>query len=175
MAAFRAGDADAAARLVELFHPELKRLAAGHLRREREGHSWQPTLLVNELYLQLVRMKALQPNETDRRDDKATFFALAGQIMKRLLIHHARPLSAQAQRIPLFEELSTQPDTSLTEVEHLLARLSAVKPEVRRVVEMKVFEGRTADEIAAELGCATITVNRYWQFARQWLRKAWPA
>ena len=68
-----------------------------------------------------------------------------------------------------------QSDSSLFEVESILSRLEAVKPEVRRVVEMKVFEGRTADEIAAELGCAAVTITRYWQFARHWLRKEWAA
>jgi RNA polymerase sigma factor (TIGR02999 family) len=175
MAAFRGGDSGAGGRLIEIFHPELKRLAAGHLKGEREGHSWQPTLLVNELYLELIRIKALQPLETERQSDKAAFFALAGQIMRRLLIHHARPLAAKAKKLPLWEDLRMQSDSSLFEVESILSRLEAVKPEVRRVVEMKVFEGRTADEIAAELGCAAVTINRYWQFARHWLRKEWAA
>lgn len=104
------------------------------MRRERHGHSWQPTLLVNELYLQLVRIKALQPNDAERRDDKASFFALAGQIMKGLLIHHARPLSARAEKIALWEDLSTQPDTSLAKVDHLRDRLEAIKSAVPRVL-----------------------------------------
>ncbi len=171
MAAFRHGDSEACSRLIELFHPELKRLAQGHLRKERDGHSWQATLLVNELYLQLIRIKALHADGTKRPDDKAAFFALAGQIMKRLLIHHARPLSSQAQKVPLFEEARVEADRSLVEVEDVLSRLAGVKPEIRRVVEMKVFEGLTAEEIAAELRCAPVTVNRYWQFARRWLQK----
>src|SRR5215831_15169404 len=92
MAAFRAGDSRAGNQLIELFYPELKRLAAGHLLRERKEHSWQPTLLVNERYLELVKIKALQAPDRDRNNEKAAFFALAGQIMKRLLIHHGRPL-----------------------------------------------------------------------------------
>jgi DNA-directed RNA polymerase specialized sigma24 family protein len=71
----------------------------------------------------------------------------------------------------LWEELCLDPDTSIVEVEHLLSRLGAIKPIVRTVVEMKVFEGLTAEEIAAQLGCAPVTANRYWQFARHWLRK----
>jgi RNA polymerase sigma factor (TIGR02999 family) len=173
MAAFRQGDSDAGAKLVELFYPELKRLAAGHLRGERQDHSWQPTLLVNELYLELIKIKALKPKEGDRHNEKAAFFALAGQIMKRLLIHHARPLSYKAQKTPLGAELRFDADTSILEVEDLLSRLAAVKPVIRTVVEMKVFEGLTAEEIAPRLGCALVTVNRYWQFARHWLRKEW--
>src|SRR5262252_10898145 len=88
MTAFREGDSRAADRLMELFYPELKRLAARHLRGERKEHSWQPTLLVNELYLELIKIKALQPPDRDRNNEKAVFFGLAGQIMRRLLIHH---------------------------------------------------------------------------------------
>src|SRR5262252_2463183 len=86
MAAFRAGDTRAGGQLIEVFYPELKRLAARHLLGERKEHSWQPTLLVNELYLELIKIKALQPPEQDRNNERAAFFALAGQIMKRLLI-----------------------------------------------------------------------------------------
>ncbi len=173
MAALRGGDRQAGARLIELFYPELRRLAANRMKGERKDHSWQPTLLVNELYLELIKMRALEPQETDRQDQKAAFFALAGQVMKRLLIHHARPLSSKAQKVPLWEELCLDADTSIVEMEHLLARLETIKPILRTVVEMKVFEGRTAEEIADQLGCATVTVNRYWQFARHWLKSEW--
>jgi RNA polymerase sigma factor (TIGR02999 family) len=173
MAAFRKGDSDAGARLMDLFYPELKRLAAGQLRGERPGHSWQPTLLVNELYLELVKIKALGPEKTGHPDDKAAFFALAGLIMKRLLIHHARPLASKAQKVPISEDVLSEGDRSLVEVEDVLSHLAAIKPVIRTVVELKVFEGRTAEEIAEQLGCATVTVNRYWQFARQWMKTEW--
>ena len=171
MAAFRAGDSRAGGQLIELFYRELKRLAAGHLRGERKEHSWQPTLLVNELYLELIKIKALQPPDRDRNNEKAAFFGLAGQIMKRLLIHHARPLSSKAEKIPLWEGLCLKGDATILEVEELLSRLAAIKTEIRTVVEMKVFEGLTAGEIAPKLGCSVVTVNRYWQFARHWLRE----
>lgn len=173
MTAFRGGDSAAGARLIELFYPELKRLAARHLMGERKEHSWQPTLLVNELYLELVRIKALPPKDWERHNEKAAFFALAGQIMRRLLIHHARPLASKAQKVPLWNEMEAESEGSVLEVEHILARLSEIKPAIRTVVEMKVFEGMTAEEIALQLGCAVVTVNRYWQFARHWLRKEW--
>jgi len=173
MAAFRAGDSAAGARLIELFYPELKRLAARQLIGERSEHSWQPTLLVNELYLELVRIKALPPRELEAHNEKAAFFALAGQIMRRLLIHHARPLASKAQKIPLWDEMQAESESGVLEVEHVLTRLGEIKPAIRTVVEMKVFEGMTAEEIAGQLGCAVVTVNRYWQFARHWLRKEW--
>jgi RNA polymerase sigma factor (TIGR02999 family) len=173
MAAFRAGDSAAGARLIELFYPELKRIAARHMIGERKEHSWQPTLLVNELYLELVRIKALPPRDREVHNDKAAFFALAGQIMRRLLIHHARPLASQAQKIPLWDEMEAESEATVRDVEQVLTRLGEIKPAIRTVVELKVFEGMTAEEIAAQLGCAIVTVNRYWQFARHWLRKEW--
>jgi RNA polymerase sigma factor (sigma-70 family) len=69
--------------------------------------------------------------------------------------------------------LASGADHGLLEVEDLLSRLAAIKPAIRTVVELKVFEGKTADEIAEQLGVATVTVNRYWQFARQWLKTEW--
>jgi RNA polymerase sigma factor (TIGR02999 family) len=170
MAAFRQGDKDAGAKLTELFYPELKRLAAGHMRRERQGHSWQPTVLVNELYVELTKVKALPAPESPYQDDRAAFFALAGQMMRRLLIHHARPLSKKAVKVPLWDDVRANPGQNLAEVEELLTRLAAINPVIRTVVEMKVFEGMKAEEIAERLGCATVTVNRHWQFARHWMK-----
>jgi RNA polymerase sigma factor (TIGR02999 family) len=168
---FRGGDKRAAAHLVELLYPELKRMAQNRMRQEWKGHSWQPTLLVNELYLEILKIKGLPPQQHASENDKAAFLALAGHVMKRLLIHHARPLSSKAQKVPLDIHLAIPADTAIPEIEDLLCRLGQVKPEMRTVVEMKVFHGLTADEIAAQLGCATVTVNRHWQFARHWLRK----
>ncbi|QOY85880.1 ECF-type sigma factor [Paludibaculum fermentans] len=174
MEALRKGDGRAAERLTEIFYPELKRLAAAKLRGERKDHSWQPTLLVNELYLQLMKIKSLQPSEFDRQDDRAAFLSLAGQIMKRLLIHHSRPLSAKAKKVPVWDDMQITEDDSLLEVERMLVQLGNIRPVLRTVVEMKVFEGKTSEEIALELGCSTVTIHRHWQFARHWLRDAWP-
>jgi RNA polymerase sigma factor (TIGR02999 family) len=173
MTAFRNGDSQAGARLIEIFYPELKRMAVSKLRGERQGHSWQPTLLVNELYLQIAKVKALQPDDVERPDDRAAFLALAGQIMKRLLIHHSRPLAAKAQKVPIWDNVKFVEDNGLLEVESILDRLAAIKPILRTVVEMKVFEGRTSEEIAQQLGCSTITIHRHWQFAKRWLKEEW--
>jgi hypothetical protein len=95
MTAFRNGNSDAGARLMDLFYSELKRLATGQLRGQ--VHSWQPTLLVDELYFESMKIKSLRPMESGGSNEKAAFLALAGQIMKRLLIHHDRPLSEGAE------------------------------------------------------------------------------
>jgi len=171
MDSFRQGDPAAAAKLVELFYPELRRLASAKMRGERQGHSWQPTLLVNELYLELVKIKALQPASPDNQEEKAAFFGLAAQIMRRLLIHHARPLHRRADKVELQDDTpdSTPGAQSLSELEDMLARLALVSPQLRTVVEMKVFHGLTMEQIAAQIGCAPITAKRYWSFAKQWL------
>jgi RNA polymerase sigma factor (TIGR02999 family) len=170
MASFRQGNPIAAAKLVELFYPELRRLAAARMQGERQGHSWQPTLLVNELYLELIKIKALQPAGPDNQE-KAAFFGLAGQIMRRLLIHHARPLYRRADKVELRDDAPdfTPGAQSLSELEDMLARLARVSPQLRTVVEMKVFHGLTMQQIAAQIGCAPITAKRYWSFAKQWL------
>ena len=170
MTAFRAGDAQAGAMLTERFYPELKRLAARHLSKEHNAHSWQPTLLVNELYLELSKIKALNNPERTYDDDKAAFFALAGHLMRRLLIHHARPLEKRVLKVPLWEDLRINPEAGLGEIESLLRNLEAIDPALRTVVELKVFEGLTAEEISGRMACPAVTVNRNWQFARRWLQ-----
>jgi RNA polymerase sigma factor (TIGR02999 family) len=170
MSAFRRGDSQAGAMLTEMFYPELKRLAARHLSREHQAHSWQPTLLVNELYLELTKVKGLGDGNGTYDDDRAAFFALAGHLMRRLLTHHARPLEKRVLKIPVWEELRSNPEATLVEIDGLLQRLETIDPVLRTVVELKVFEGMTADEIARRLGCAVVTVNRNWQFARRWLQ-----
>ena len=169
MKAFRAGDSEAGAKLTEIFYPELKRMAARHLMRERQGHSWQPTLLVNELYLELTKIKALRAGAEEYHDDKAAFFALAGHLMRRLLIHHARPLAQKAEKVPLWNEMQSEPEQNLAEIENLLIQLEAINPAVRTVVELKVFEGCTAEEIAMRMKCSAVTVHRHWKFAKHWL------
>ena len=173
MAAFRQGDRTAANQLVELLYPELRRLAAAKMKGERSEHTWQPTLLVNELYLALVKVKALQGGSDSGEQEKAAFLGLAGQVMKRLLIDHSRPLYRRAEKVEFCDDvdLASSGAESLHFVEEVLARLAAIDPKFRAVIEMKVFEGLTADEIAAQLGCSPRTVASYWTFAKRWLEK----
>lgn len=174
MTAFRTGDKQAASELVELFYPQLRRLANLRMATEPSGHSWQPTLLVNELYLELIKIKALKPPETEGgTDEKAAFFGLAAHLMRRLLIHHARPLRAKAVKVEV-EDNAAAIGAGVEEVagiEQALARLNAIRPRLRSIVELRVFEGLTGEEIAERLRCAPVTVAREWNFAKHWLQK----
>lgn len=173
MAAFRKGDKTAANQLVELLYPELRRLAASKMKGERAGHTWQPTLLVNELYLAMVKIKALGDGSGGDEQEKAAFLGLAGHLMKRLLIDHSRPLYRRAEKVEFLEGTTPVPPgvESLHTVEEALSRLAALDPKFRTVVEMRVFEGLTGDEIAQQLGCSPRSVASYWTFAKRWLAK----
>ena len=101
------------------------------------------------------------------------FLGLAAYLMKRLLIHHARPLSKRAEKAELPDLLGPHSPTehSLLEIDDALNRLAAINPALRQVVELRVFEGLTREEVAREMGC-TATVARHWSFARNWLEEA---
>lgn len=162
-----------AAKLVELFYPELRRIAAFRMAGERVNHTWQPTVLVNELYLELQRMKALPLADLGEERQKAQFLGLSAFLMKRLLMHYARPLAKQAVKVDVEQALQVHESAadSLQEIEDLLNRLGAIDPVLRAVVEMRAFEGLRHPEIAERLECSVRTVARHWEFAQHWLRE----
>ncbi len=172
MRSFRQGDQQAAKQLVDLLYPELRRIAAGQMRLERADHTWQPTVLVNELYLELIKIRALKPGE-DEAGEREAFLRLAAHLMKRLLIHHSRPRYRRVEKVPLdgIAETKRGGGEELAQIEAALSRLAALNPRLRTVVELKVFEGLTGEEIAQRLGCGPATVARDWNFARHWLQK----
>jgi RNA polymerase sigma factor (TIGR02999 family) len=145
------------------------------MKNERPAHTLQPTALVNELYLELVKLRALGERDYKQEEERAAFLGLAGRIMKRLLVHHARPLSRRVERVEI--ESAREPGIPsaepLYQVEDALARLGELDPNLRAVVEMKVFAGLTGDEIAQQLGCSRRTVANHWSFAQHWLQKEW--
>jgi RNA polymerase sigma factor (TIGR02999 family) len=174
MRRFRQGEHDAAGELVEMFYPQLRQLAASRMRRESgpQPHTWQPTVLVNELYLELIKIRALRAADSeDERSEREAFLRLASHLMKRLLIHHARPLAKQAQS-EKFDEAAFPAEAGeigLLEIEGVLEKLGRIDPLLRSVVELRVFEGLTGDETADRLGCSARTEARHWNFARNWL------
>ena len=177
MRAFRQGDPVAGGALADLFYPELRRMAAARMRGERAEHTWQPTALVHELYLEIAKVRSLGTPTESAEEERAAFLGMAGHMMKRLLIHHARPLYRRAEHVRISDELVPADcrGASLQDVEDALSRLSAVNPRLRAVVEMKVFEGLTGDEIAQRLGCSRGTVSNCWSFAQRWLQEEWAA
>src|SRR5262249_407937 len=171
MARFRNGDHEAAGRLVEIFYPELRRIAAARMRAERPDHTLQPTAVVHQLYLELVKIKALRPAGTNGTpDEKAAFLGLAAYLMKQLLIHQGGPLAKGIAKTELPDMPGPQSasEHSLIEIDDALNRLAAINPALRRVVELRVFEGLTREEIARKMSCGTATVARHWNFARNW-------
>ena len=110
MAELRGGSPEAAGKLVEYFYPELRRLASVRMLGERSNHTWQPTVLVNELYLELTRIKALPPSSRrEDQEERDAFFGLAAFLMKRLLVHHSRPLPKRVTKA----EYEKRPDQFL--------------------------------------------------------------
>lgn len=175
MMKFRQGDRAAAGKLMELCYPELRRMAAARMRSERTEHTWQPTVLVNELYLKLVKVRYLEGGSGVDEQERDAFLGLASHMMKRLLLHHARPLSRKVEKVELQEDSAHAESEveTLSDVEQALSRLAAIDPKFRTVVEMRVFEGHTTDEIALRIGCSTRTVATYWSTAKRWLQKEW--
>jgi len=164
---WRSGDQAAETRLFELVQPELRRLARHYMRRERPGHTLQPTDLLNETYLKLTGAK-----EVDWRD-RGHFFALAARAMRRYLIDYARGRRGQV-KLPL-DDISpvVTGDASNLElaiaVDRLLDELGKKNPDQCAMVELKYFLGLTDDEAAEALHLPLRTAQRRWLEARKWL------
>lgn len=151
-------------RLFELVFENLRRMAASQFRAERENHTLQPTALVNEAWLKLVAQRA------DFKD-RAHFFAIAGQAMRRVLVDHARQKRAQKRDAPAWlEEPSTEgPSVDVIALDASLEKLGALDPLQARVVELKYFAGLTNEEVAEAMDSSLATVKRAWQSARAFL------
>ena len=173
LAAARDGDHRAADRLLPHVYDELKALAGALMREERSEHTLQATALVHEAYLKLVDQTRVQWR------DRAHFFAVAAQAMRRVLVDHARTrrrAKRQGKRVKLVlqDELMASYDrqVDLIALDEALGQLASSQPEHARIVEMRFFAGLTVDEVAAVLDVTTRTVERKWRFARAWLRQA---
>ena len=167
------GDQAALEKLMPLVYSELRRLATNYLRRERTGHTLQPTALVNEAYLKLVGQK------NAKWQNRAQFFAISAQLMRRILVDHARRHQAskrggsELQRLSITtaEELVKDPAIDLLALNEALDELAKMDPQQSRIVELKFFGGLSIEETAEVLGIGHATVEREWKSARAWLRR----
>ena len=167
---WRAGETDAAERLMPLVYEELRRLARDYLRRERGDHTLQPTALVHEAYLRLV------DDSRVNWQNRAHFYGIAAKLMRRILVDHARARNAEKRgglvpKVPLDEARDLPPAASndLVALDGALADLARTYPRISEVVELKFFGGLEAEEIAEVLQVSPKTVLRDWQFAKLWL------
>lgn len=164
------GDAGAAERLMPLVYDELRKLARDYLRRERADHTLQPTALVNEAYLKLVDQTRVN------WQNRSHFFGIAAQIMRRILVDHARSQAAE-KRGGLLRKLSLDdanvlPEeraVGLIELDDALKRLAEIFPRKGQVIELRFFGGLSVEETAHVLGVSDKTVMREWQSAKLWL------
>lgn len=164
------GRQEARDELLGLVYEPLRAIAGRHLHREREGHTLQPTALVNELYLKLVGQRSVAWN------DRAHFFAVAAQVMRRILVDHARAYQAAKRprgewRVAVDEHhaIASAPDCELMLLDQALTELTAFDPRQGRIVELRYFGGLSEQAVAEVLAVSRSTVTREWQTARAWL------
>jgi RNA polymerase sigma factor (TIGR02999 family) len=166
------GDQGAREALIPLVYDELRRLARRYLRRERPDHTLQSAALVNEAYLRLIRQD--QPQWQNR----AHFFGVAAQLMRHILVDHARNRAA-AKRGAGAPRLTLDPDVALPQtrdvdlvaLDDALNQLAALDPQQSRLVELRFFGGLSIEETSVVLGVSPATVKREWATARAWLQR----
>ena len=166
------GDRTALNRLLPLVYAELRRVAARQLRSERADHTLQPTALVHEVFIRLVDQRRVD------WQNRAHFFGVAANVMRRILVDHARRHGARkrgeglrtvsiddAQNVPASQEMP------VLALDHALDRLEAVDAELARIIELRAFGGLTVEEAAHVLGVSPSTAKRSWRTAKAWLNR----
>jgi RNA polymerase sigma factor (TIGR02999 family) len=171
LVAYGQGDAEALERLIPLVYSELHRRAGYYLRAERSDHTLQPTALVNEAFLRLVDQNISWQN-------RAHFFGVAAQMMRRILVDHARAHNTekrggQARKLSLDEAIAVgnERPVDLIALDEALERLAQMDAEKCRLVELRYFAGLSVEETAEAMGMSVATVMRHWSMAKAWLRK----
>jgi len=167
------GEKEAAAKLFPLVYGELRRVAAGMMRRERGGHTLQPTAVVNEAYMRM--MAGTHPT----LENRAHFFALAARAMRQVLVDHARRKLAGKRGGEMRVQVELEDNFALTEqqseevlaIHEVLERLQKLDPRQAQIVEMHYFAGNAVEEIATALGIGERTVKRELKFARLFLKQ----
>jgi len=167
------GDKAALDKLIPIVHKELRRMAHRYMRRERAGNTLQTSALINEAYIRLVDYNKV------RWQDRAHFFAVAAQAMRRILVERARSRrrdkrGGAAQRVSLDEaaDLATERAASIIALDDALTDLCAVAPRKGQIVELRYFGGLSIDQTAEILGVSSPTVQREWRAAKAWLYRA---
>ncbi len=165
------GNREALDALTPLVYDELRRLAGAYLRRERHDHTLQSTALVHEAYLKLIDQRSI------RWQNRAHFFGVAAQMIRRILVDHARghqaaKRGAGAAALSLDEALGVpgiQKDVNLVALDDALAQLEKLDPQQSRVIELRYFAGLSIEETAEVMSISPATVKREWSTARAWL------
>lgn len=164
------GDRTTLDEMLPLVYDELRRIAGAYMSRERVGHTLQPTALVHEAYLRLVSQRSANWR------NRAQFYGLAANMMRRILVNHAVAKKAEkrggpGEQVPL-DDVSAffeDQDVDLIALDEALVKLAGLDTEKCRVVELKFFGGLTTEEMAEVTGRSTRTIERDWLFARSWL------
>ncbi len=170
LSALTRGDDGAATKLIPVVYAELRRLAASYMRRERQDHTLQATALVHEAFLKLVEQRSVN------WQSRAHFFGVAAQLMRRILIDHARghlrqKRGGEHRKVSLDEAFifSEQQSAELLAVDESLSRLAKLDERQGRIVELRFFGGLSVEEAAEVLGVSPKTVKRDWSIAKAWL------
>ena len=173
--AWRAGDASAADELMRVIYAELRRQAGRAMRREGEAHTLQATALVNEAYLRLVDQRRVEWR------NRAHFFGVAAQLMRRILVDHARARLAAKRGagvsmlslgdVAAREEGGIDAEIDVLALHDALEKLAAFDADQARLVELRYFSGLSIEETAEALGVSPATVKREWASARAWLKR----
>ena len=166
------GDKEALDKLIPIVYAELRRQAERFLRRERPSHTLQPTALIHEAYLKLINQEHM------RWQNRAQFFGIAAQLMRRILVDHARGKQALKRggdevKLQLDVELigGARKDVNLVVLDEALNRLGQLDEQQSKIVELRYFSGLSIDETSAALSISPATVKRDWTMAKAWLRR----
>ncbi|HQR37212.1 MAG TPA: sigma-70 family RNA polymerase sigma factor [Blastocatellia bacterium] len=172
LARWGSGDKAALDELVPIVYTELRRLARSHLRRIGGPQTLEPTALVHEAYVQLADQSSIS------FENRAQFFGLAAKVMRDILVDHARRRHAAKREgnqlqvsLSVADRIGNKPAVDLLALDLAMQRLAETGSEYSRVVELRFFGGLTIEETAEAMNLSHATVERYWSFARAWLRR----
>jgi RNA polymerase sigma-70 factor, ECF subfamily len=165
------GNQEVVNQILPHIYDELRRLASSYLRRERSNHTLQPTALVHEAYMKLIDQSRV------KWQNRAHFFGIAAQVMRRILMDHARKHTAEkrggeAELLPIEEEIlivSHDKSAELIALDDALQQLSEIDERKAKIVELRYFGGLSIEETAEVLGVSVPTINREWRMAKAWL------